>query len=240
MKLKMHFFSSLVVGLLIVQSGVFAKCCDKGPEEHVEDCCCPPVSDDFQGFSVNVGVGYSGVVAITDTSGLVPRRKTSYGGDGVGVQLKFSGDYAFCDEGVVGVEAYGQYNSAKTQDSYLQTAASTVKTRRTFKMPWNVGLDARVGYIPASCSMVFLYAGPDWGYYDFNYRTTGVSSSYKQFVFGGGGGGGLKQLFGECFHLQMTVDYRWYGSKTITYTNGESQKIKARLATALMMVGYTF
>ena len=197
-------------------------------------------SKHFEGFSVSAGAGYSGVTLDTQRSGIKPRSDTRYGGDGVGVQLKAGYDYGFCDMGLVGLEVYGQYNSAETQNKFFETTTSTTATQRTFSLPWNIGVDAKLGLAPNPDCLVFIFGGADWGYYDFHYVTTGVNNRFERFKIGGAFGAGLQQMFGDHLFLKLTVDYRWYASEKITYSNGEIQDIKARLATGVMTIGWLF
>ena len=194
----------------------------------------------FQGFDIDAGVGYGGVTLETKRGGIKPPSNTYYGGDGVAVQLRGGWHYGFCDIWLVGIEGYGQYNSAKTKNHFFETTTSTTATNRTFKMEWNLGLDARLGIAPFCTNLIFIYGGPDWGYYDFQYTTTGVSDHYKRFHTGGALGAGLEQRVSDHWFVKSTFDYRWYPSKTLTYSNGETQTIKPRLATALFMIGYLF
>ncbi|MCF7806535.1 MAG: porin family protein [Simkaniaceae bacterium] len=197
-------------------------------------------AEEFQGINLSAGVGYNGLKLITQRSGIKPKANTTYGSDGVAVQLKVAGDYAFMDMGLVGIEAYGQYNSGETENNFYETTTSTTATNRTFKMSWNLGLDLKLGIAPRPSNLIFIYGGPDWGHYNFHYKTTGVDNTYSEFHLGGMLGAGLQQFFCDQWFIKTTFDYRWYPSKTLTYSNGETQSIKPRLGTALFMVGYNF
>lgn len=194
----------------------------------------------FEGIDINAGVGYSGVTLLTTRGGIKPASNTNYGGDGVAVQLKIGGNYAFADMWLVGIEGYGQYNSAETKNTFFETATSATATNRTFKMEWNLGLDARLGIAPTASNLIFIYGGPDWGRYDFTYNAPTVISTYKNWELGGFAGAGLEQILCERWTIRSTFDYRWYPKKTLTYANGETQTIQARMATALFMFGYIF
>lgn len=204
-------------------------------EQEQESC-----AEAFQGFDISAGVGYGGVTLITTRGGIKPTSNTNYGGDGVAVQVKVGGHYAFSDMWLIGLEGYGQYNSAETKNYFFETVTSTTATNRTFKLEWNLGVDLRLGLAPTSSNLIFVYGGPDWGYYDFTYNTPGLISSYKRFEIGGVAGAGLEQIFCDHWTIRSTFDYRWYPKKTLNYPNGETQTIKARLATALFMIGYLF
>lgn len=200
----------------------------------------PGKSTYFEGLSVVGSVGYSGIKLVTERSGIKPLAKTNYGADGVATQLKVSGNLSLFKMALIGLEGYGQYNSAQTKNTFFETVTSSRATERTFSLKWNLGVDAKIGIAPLSTGLVFVYGGPDWGYYDFKYITNGVNSKHSQFKFGGLLGGGIQQLIARHWIIQVTFDYRWYGSKTYAYANGEIQKIKARLATALATFGYRF
>lgn len=194
----------------------------------------------FEGFDLSAGVGYGGITLQTTRGGIKPASNTSYGADGVSAQLKLSGNWAWRMLRLIGFEIYGQYNSAETENRFFETVTSSVETRRTFSMNWNLGIDLRLGIAPTSCSLLFLYGGPDWGYFDFRYATTGVHSTYEDFKMGWQLGAGLEQIFANCWAIKSTFDYRWYPSKTLRYSNGETQTIRARLVTALFSLGYLF
>jgi|GEM_PF-4280820 len=197
-------------------------------------------AEPFEGIDLNAGVGYSGVTLKGTRSGTKPLSTTYYGGDGVAVQVKVGGNYAFADMWLVGLEGYGQYNSAETKNRFFETATSTTATVRNFKMEWNLGLDVRLGFAPVQNNLIFVYAGPDWGYWDFVYNTPGLTSSYKDWRVGGLAGAGFEQKICDNWFVRSTFDYRWYGKKTLTYPNGETQTLEPRMATALFMIGYVF
>lgn len=197
-------------------------------------------ADHFQGFDINLGVGYSNVVLISSRGGIKPSSHTNYGSGGGAVQLKLAKSCTFCGRGLIGLEAYCQYNSAETENRFFETVASPSETNRTFQMKGNLGLDLLLGLSTCCSNRIFIYGGPDWGHYDFHYVTPGVNSRYQHFKIGGAFGAGIEQAIGKCWTLRTTFDYRWYPSKTLNYSNGEQQTIKARLGTALFMLGYMF
>lgn len=200
----------------------------------------PAPAQHFEGFDLSAGVGYSGITLLTSRSGIKPVSNTNYGADGVGIQLKASGSYAFFDRGLIGIELYGQYNSAQTKNKFFETSTSPSATNRVFELPWNIGLDLKLGLVAGSSSLLFIYGGVDWGEYKFQYTTSLVNNRYEKFKLGGVFGGGIQQLFSNNWYVKTTIDYRWYPSETLSYSNGEQQTIKARLATSLFMFGYLF
>ncbi len=198
------------------------------------------LSKSFEGVKVSASVGYSGILLNSSRSGPKPKSSTSYGANGVGVQAKLGYDLSFCERCLVGLGAYGQYNSEKTTNEFYESSATTSATSRTFSMPWNVGLDLRLGLVPMRNCLLFIYGGVDWGYHNFKYVTKGLNESFTQFKAGGLLGAGIEQSFCEHWLVSVSVDYRWYGSENITYSNGTVQAIQARLATGLFSFGYRF
>lgn len=201
-------------------------------------------TEKYTGFDMNLGVGYAGLSTklLFNNSAGTETATVKFGADGVSAQLKIGGNYGFAERWLVGLEAYGQYNNAKITHDY---ALNALQVSRTLTAHWNLGLDLRLGVAFAPSNLVFIYGGPDWAHYKFNYQITNgttsvVNDTNSKFKIGGVFGAGTEQMFSDHWTMRLTFDYRWYPSETYLQSNGDTHTVKSRIATTMFMVGYKF
>lgn len=226
--------SASLVGIACLQSYGFADSCLSNAGTLSESC---HYTSAYTGFDLDAGLGYSsaGGSFTRIVNGVVAPAPLGF--HGVALRVKIGGTYGFCDRWIVGLEGYGQYNSGKiAQEFFLVTPH-----KRAFKLPWNLGLDAKIGYAYCPSDVIFVYGGPDWGYFDFLFiNNVDVNYHSKNFEIGGKFGAGMEHMLNSCWVLKATFDYTWYPRKKINHADNHLHDLRIKLATALFSVGYLF
>ncbi|MBM3183937.1 MAG: porin family protein, partial [Chlamydiae bacterium] len=190
-------------------------------------------AEKYSGFSMDLGVGYSGLSIDFTYTLPTSTHVTSWGDSGVAVQFRIGGGTGFFDYWFVGLDSYAQYNSVKSTSNYQATGG--VAKIHTFTLPCNLGFQGKIGFVYKPSNMIFLLGGPDWALYSFKDVADGFSSS--QFNVGARFGAGAEQKFGEHWIMKETFDYAWFPSRT--YGHGaETEKVEPRLATFLFSLSY--
>jgi opacity protein-like surface antigen len=213
---------------------------EKSPSANV-DC---NYSEKYTGVDFNVGVGYSGVTFdhyYLDSARTRSEDDKAVSGTGFAVLGKLGGTYGFCKYWIVGLDVYGQYNSAK----HTKQAAELFHERSiTTKIDYNLGGDFRLGLVSRPSNMYFLTIGPDWGHYKMSYSSTHLTESYSnsssEFKLGLRFGAGAEQKFSETWVVKEQFSYTWYQSIHHTHSDSSTSTVKPRLAAMTFSIGYLF
>jgi opacity protein-like surface antigen len=226
-----------IITALLLSSMAFCASTDKEMQD-------PDLACKYNGFDMNVGVGYWGMSAEkTTTDSDTDHIKNDVGASGLAIQGRVGGTYGFCKRWIIGLDGYAQYNNSYHTFSRNSSAASFKVTEKE-EIQANYGLDARLGVVGTPSNMYYLTSGPDFGYFKHHRRTilNGVtfiqSDTYQKIGFKVGGG--AEQKFGEHWIIKEQFSYSWFDSYKFTHLDGAPVSMKVRMATILFMAGYLF
>ena len=204
----------------------------------------PPVKkygELYTGFDIDFGVGYSGLTTKTVRSKPSSTIESHEGASGVALQARLGSTYGFYSHWIIGLDAYGQYNSAKINyNASGITVPSSTNLQRSLDLPWNLGVQARIGFVYSPSNVIFIYGGPDWANASSVYISDLLTHNQTEWLFGGRFGAGLEHMLSERWIMKGAFDYGFYDSFPAVHGDGTQTTYTPNLATLLFSVGYLF
>ena len=201
-------------------------------------------AEQYTGFDINLGVGYSGLgveLDFQDPERSFSVKNENVGASGAAVQGKFGGTYGFCNYWIIGLDAYGQYNS---EEHKLYHTHSSHTGNHKISIDINLGVDARLGIVADPSNMFYITVGPDWGHLKHSFHSThentDFSHSKNEFKLGVKVGIGAEQKFSSNWLIKEQFGYSFYQKTKHHHTDGATSDIKPRLATMIFSLGYLF
>ena len=204
----------------------------------------PDYAGKYTGVDVKAGVGYSGMTKKTVihlASIGIDDQDQIEGGAGVAVQGRVGGTYGFCNHWIVGLDVYGQYNSAQSYQCFKDAGTHT---HQTDQLDANVGIDFRMGAVAWPSNLFFLTVGPDWGHHKYTSSHSGpdgqFSNTHGCFLLGVRFGAGAEQKFSDHWVFQELFSYILYPSLTFSTVPSGTLTETFALATMAFSAGYLF
>lgn len=232
--------------LFILQCSLpLALFCNMKEEEPKVNLSRKDYASNYTNIDLSVNVGYSALYTkeLVSEPALIVTADEEFGAPGVAAQLKLAGTYGFWDQWMTGFEIYGQYNSARIREE-VTSGLHNLVTTITMSMHWNVGLDWRLGYVYSKENSIYVYLGPDWGFFkyeqDVHPGAATSSFSMNRVIPAPRFGAAAEQKFCEHWVMRESFDYAWYWGRKHTFSNGSSYTFKNQLATFLFSLGYVF
>ena len=190
----------------------------------------------YLGGSIGVSNQYFDVDGKTSSGTKIFSGKT--GSYGAAFQLLGGYNYAFTNNWLIGADIHGQYDT-NTDSRHDDHETNTAHGQS--KMPWQYGIEAKVGFAPFARNLFYAVAGPEWGVYDHKFIHNGVTIFDKNStLLGGLVGLGAEQALTNNIMLAEQVNYTLYRTASDTGLNGDKVYAKPRVVTALLSLQYRF
>jgi opacity protein-like surface antigen len=142
----------------------------------------------------------------------------------IGLTLGFNGCWTPCfNWGIEGRANWSNMKSTFDQD-YTDSVSEAATDHFQAKLDQQYGVVAKLGWLPAKCTQLYVFVGPQWG--DFKVSASasdtfaigattyaaGVSHDHSKFKTGLLAGLGFEQMVNDCVSVALEYDYGNYGS----------------------------
>ncbi|MCP5469543.1 MAG: outer membrane beta-barrel protein [Chlamydiales bacterium] len=190
----------------------------------------------YRGLDVDLGIGASAYLPMYKMNSNSTWGTQESGKAGFTAQGNVGANW-LCRCWLLGIEGFGQYNSAEVQGS---SENQFHRIDRSMEMNWDVGVLGRGGFYATPRMTYFVTVGADWGWNTLKEETQTTSISVKKLHTGVRLGGGGEQFLWRNLILREDFAYTWFNEQNYTRGDNTRASISPRLASFLFTLGWLF